>query len=67
MTKKLQIAELNVIYSYFKKVNETKLDENVPNIDISDSMINGEIDLPITANGILKAVLLLKSSENPLV
>ena len=63
--KKSALAGLNDLYDYFKKVNETKIEGNVPNIDISDSMINDEINLPITANEILKAVKLLKSSKSP--
>ena len=63
--KKSALAGLNDLYDYFKKVNETKIEENVPNINISDSMINDEINLLITANEILKAVKLLKSSKSP--
>lgn len=62
---KTKSAALDDLYNYFKSVNETEINETTPHIDITDSSINEDINLPISADEILKAVKSLKFDKSP--
>lgn len=58
-----KIAALKDLYSYFKNVNESNIEDSTPYTNIPDCPINENINLPITSDEISKTIKSLKLNK----